>query len=191
MDRLTTFVAVSLLAVFSLAGEAAFAAETPDSLIPNPGFEVDANSDGVPDGWPKASENVQYLSENGNHFVRLKSTEVGKMVLIYRLIDLQPTDKAFELSFRVRYEGIKPGANPWFDGRVMMNFKDAEKKVVKGAPGAPNFKGTNKEWQSRTVKLTVPEGAKTLEIMPCLFQVEAGSIDFDDLKLVRMASQTK
>ena len=70
-----------------------------------------------------------------------------------------------------------------------MNFKDADGKVLKPSPAPPVFKGTSKEWQSRSQKFQVPEGAKTLEIMPCLFQAAAGTLDFDDLSLNRLTAK--
>ncbi len=186
---MTKLIAIALLGTSFMLADAfaqAPAARPAQSLIANGDFETDNDGDKVPDGWPAVSDNINYEVENGNRCLRLKITEPGKNVLVYRSIDLKPEDKAFEFSFRVRYADIKPGAQPWFDGRVMINLKDAAKKVMKGGPGHPNFRGTNNQWQQRSIRFTVPEGAKTLEIMPTLFQAASGTLDFDDLRLVRI-----
>lgn len=156
------------------------------SLIPNGDFETDKDANGAPDGWPSAGPTIAWQNEGGNHYLRLQVAEPRKPAMVYRSLDLKPEDKAFEFSFRVRYDGIKPGAQPWFDGRIMVNFKDDQKKTVKGGPGHPNFRGSNAQWQQKTIRFTVPEGAKVLEIMPTLFQAEAGTLDLDDLRLVRI-----
>jgi len=36
-------------------------------------------------------------------------------------------------------------------------------------------------WVERSAKFLVPEGAKTLDFMPALFQVETGTFDLDDM----------
>ncbi|MEX0774540.1 MAG: glycoside hydrolase family 5 protein [Phycisphaeraceae bacterium] len=159
------------------------------ALLSNGDFET--LKDGAPVGWfGKNTDNISVQEEAGNHFLRLKVTEPpesAKTVLVYRSVDLPADAKALELSYRVRYEDIKVGKEAWFDGRIMMNFKDAEKKVVKPAPKHPNFRGTNKEWTARTQKMLVPQGAKTLEIMPTLFQAATGTLDFDDFKLTPLS----
>ncbi len=155
------------------------------SLIANGDFETDADRDGAPDGW-KAGGGVSFeKDEAGNRFLRLKVEEPGKMVMVYCAVSMKPEYQAFELAYRVRYEGIKAGKQEWFDGRIMMNFKDAEGKTLKPAPAPPVFRGT-KDWQARSQKFLVPEGAKTLEIMPCLFQAAAGTLDFDDFRLISL-----
>jgi len=64
----------------------------------------------------------------------------------------------------------------------MMNFKDAGGKKLGGAP-APNIGKSTEGWVERKVQFLVPEGARTLEMMPTLFQVQHGTLDFDDLVL--------
>ncbi len=156
-------------------------------LIVNGDFETDADANGVPDGWYRENtDNISLQEEAGNHFLRLKVTEPDKMILVYRAIPVRAEDKAFELSFRVRYEEIQPGRNEWFDGRIMMNFKDADGNVIKPGPPSPSFRRTSKQWQQRSIKFIVPEGAVMLEIMPCLFQAKAGTLDIDDLHLRRL-----
>ena len=183
--------AIWMVGAALVLGRGAWAADAPGSLIVNGDFETDKDADGAPDGWPKAGGGLSWEKEGDNHFMRLKVAEAGKMVMVYRSIVLKPEIKTLELSYRVRFDGIKIGAQVWFDGRIMMNFRDGDKKEVKPGPRPPNFKGTQKEWQTRTQKISVPEGAKTLEVMFTLFNAEAGTLDFDDIKLVPVEAEAK
>lgn len=150
------------------------------SLIPNGDFEQ------MKEGWPldwSRHEQASCLEESGNHFIR-QTANAGKMVMLYRSIPLAKQAEAFKLSFRVRWEGVKVGKEKWFDARVIIDFKDAAGQKLPGGPGHPNFKGTSKGWETRTLGLVVPSGAATLEIMPTLFNAAAGTLDIDDLALV-------
>jgi hypothetical protein len=152
------------------------------TLLPNVGFETDADKDGAPDGWPAATAgtDVRWVTEAGNRFLRLHATEPGKMISVFQAVPVAPGHKAYELTYRVRHDGIKPGAKAWFDGRIMLNFKDADGRTLAG-PAAPYYRGSSKgEWKPASHKFLVPEGARKLEFMPALFQVESGTIDFDD-----------
>ncbi len=172
-----------LLGIVTMSAGPIHAEDAPANLIPNGDFQTDKNSDGTPDGWDKPGANILYPVEDGSTFLRLHSTEPGKQVMVYKAINITPDMKALELTYRVRYENIKPGKQAWFDGRIMMNFKDAQKKVVKPSPSPPYFRGTKNEWVPKSQKFLVPEGAVVLELMPTLFQVESGTLDLDDLSL--------
>jgi hypothetical protein len=74
---------------------------------------------------------------------------------------------------------LVPGAQLWFDARIMADFKSAAGAKVKGAK--PLVFRKNTDWVERKVSFLVPEGAVALEIMPALTQVDAGSFDIDDL----------
>lgn len=163
----------SLLAVLLAASVQAV------SLIPNGSLERAA---GVwPEGWPRP-ERAAYLEEGGNHFLR-QTAEPDKMVMLYQSIRLPKGAEAFKLTFRVRWEGVKVGKEKWFDARVIIDFKDADGQKLPGGPGHPNFKGTSKGWETRTLGLVVPPGAATLELMPALFNAAAGTLDIDDMEL--------
>lgn len=123
--------------------------------------------------------------EASNHFMRLEVKEPGKAVMAYRLVKIAGT-RALKLSFRARWTGVKRGQQPWFDARVMMEFKDADKQKIPGAPGAPYFTGSSDGWQRREVFMTVPDTATYLELMPSLFKAEAGTLDIDDLSLIEI-----
>ena len=159
------------------------AAEVPPApLLPNGSFETDADADQWPDGWPLAKDGASWIEESGNHFLHLSAAEPGKMVMLYQQVRIPETVKALVLTWRMRVSDLKKGKQSWHDARIMMDFKDAEGKKLKGAP-APNTGKSTEGWIERSVSFLVPEGAQTLEFMPALFQVQKGTFDLDDIAL--------
>ncbi|WP_395749131.1 glycoside hydrolase family 5 protein [Prosthecobacter sp.] len=157
----------------------AFAAS--GGLLPNGDFEA-GNDAGFPASWP-ANEHITWQQEGGNHFLRLQSPKPGANVTAFRFVTLSPDVKALELSYKVRYDGIKRGRKAWFDGRIILNFKGPSKEAVSPSPKPPTFTGTAKDWKSRTQQFRVPDGAATLELLFTLFEAESGQLDFDDIAL--------
>ena len=84
-----TLLALLVLVVLLISRQAVAADSLP--LITNGNFETLA--DGVPEGWGKVSETISFPAEEGNHFLRLKALEPGKMVMVYRSIPLTAVDK--------------------------------------------------------------------------------------------------
>jgi endoglucanase len=157
-------------------------ADGPKPLIPNGDFETSADKQ-WPDGWQRP-KGVRWLEEAGNHFLRLSADEPGAMVLLYRRVDLPADVKALRLEWRQRIANLVPGKQPWFDARIMLEFKDAAGANAKPGPAAPYSRGNTDGWTRRNVEFLVPEGAKSLELMPTLFQVQSGTFDLDDVSLV-------
>ncbi|GEP43210.1 glycoside hydrolase family 5 protein [Brevifollis gellanilyticus] len=155
------------------------------SLITNGDLETIQES-GKPAAWALGKDTT-LEKEGENHFLRLKSPQPGANVLVYRSIPLTPDVKALELSYKARHEGIKRGKKAWFDGRIIMNFKNAAKGAVNPSPKPASFNGTSKEWKTKTQQFRVPEGAATLEILLTLFEAESGQLDFDDITLTPIA----
>ncbi len=177
MTATRTALALLLTFLFCLAARAE---ESTPSLLSNGDFEQAV--DGWPKDWPRP-DGVSYEEEDGNHFLRLHARP-EKMLTVYRVVHVKPEHKAYAFSFRARAIELKPGKANWHDGRIILDFKDADGKKMKGGPGHPNFKGTTKNgWTERRIEFLVPEGAQTLEIMPAMFQVASGTLDLDDLKL--------
>ena len=153
------------------------------ALISNGDFEKPNASGDFAADWPKAGS--WETDTDGNHFLRLKSTAPGATVLVYRSITLPAGVKAFELSLRWRISGLKPGDMPWFDARIMMDVKDASGNKLTPQPSPLYSRSNTKDgaWVSRTTSFLVPEGGVTLDLMPSLFQVKAGTFDVDDIVL--------
>ena len=153
----------------------------------NGNFEASAKGD-WPDGWghPKSGS---WEQENGNHFLRLTTAQPGQMNSLYQMYKVPAGCKALELVWRERVTGLKVGSKPWFDARVLVQFKDAAGKDVPGNPGpAATGKDTN-GWESRKIQFLVPDGAATVVFMPALFQTTAGTFDLDDVELKAIDAQ--
>lgn len=183
-----SFIVAGLLASACVAAPASKkvtppAASANASLIINGDFEVAGVDTSWPDGWarPNAGE-PSWVLEDGTHFVRLRATAPGQTLLLHRVIPLPASAKALKFSARVRVTDLTPGAQPWFDARIVTDFKNSEGAKIKGAKTLTFRKDT--DWVEKTVSFLVPEGATSIEIMPSLFQVEGGSFDVDDLTLV-------
>jgi endoglucanase len=152
------------------------------SLIANGSLEKDSDNDGWPDQWP-GQKTATWKEEEGNHFLRLESKSTGQTVLLYHSIRLPKDAKALRLSWRQRITDLKPGSKPWFDARIMLEFRNSADKKVPGGPSAPYSRRSTDGWQPRSIEFLVPEGAAALALMPSLFQVNAGVFDLDDFEL--------
>jgi endoglucanase len=156
--------------------------DTIKPLLPNGNFET--AKDQWPEHWQRPKVGVRYMEENGNHFLRLIATEPGTTVLLYRSVNIPADVKALKLSWRQRVTDLKPGKQPWFDARIMLDCKDASGNKLKAGPAAPYTRKSTDGWVERKAEFLVPKGTRTLELMPTLFQVEKGTFDLDDVALV-------
>lgn len=154
-------------------------------LLPDGSFESADPSGAPPKSWSSlpAGASILKIGTDWNHFLRLEVQQPGNPVTVYKAVPLTPDIKALALEYRVRYSGIQPGKEAWFDGRILMNFKDAAGSLLKPAPPTPHWKGSSKGWEIKSHKFLVPDGAATLEVMFTLFNATAGTLDFDDVRL--------
>lgn len=152
------------------------------SLVTNGDFETDAKGRGWPDDWGHAKGGT-WEKEDGNHFLRLTAPAPGQLIVLYRAIDLPAGVKALQLTWRQRVTNLQPGREPYYDARIMLDFKDASGKKLSGAPSPPYTRSDTKGWVEKSTKFLVPENALSLELMPALFQVERGTFDLDDIVL--------
>ena len=158
----------------------AAAAELPN-LLANGDFENGAA------GWPQPA-GATIEAEGANHFLRLKSAAPGQTVNVYRQVPVAGM-ATLQLTFRTRHSDVKRGAQPWFDARVILDFKDETGKIVKGAPGHPFFTGSSDGWKDKSLRFEVPSTATTFSLMPALFQPESGTLDIDDIVLTDVSAR--
>lgn len=152
-------------------------------------------------GWNhegRHAEKKNVTAEEGNHFLRLVSTKPGAMVVDYREIDMPAGVEALELRWRQRVTGLKTGDKPWFDARIMLEWKDQAGAKLKQKPSPPYAQKDTGGWVDRSTSFLVPEEAVTLVLMPSLFNVKAGTFDLDELVLrpvdpapIRAAAETR
>ncbi|HSI34994.1 MAG TPA: glycoside hydrolase family 5 protein [Tepidisphaeraceae bacterium] len=169
------FRAIFLLSLFALPTQAA-------ELLPNGDFQSATMPDGPPDHWPAAKGGASYVKEGENRYLHLAASKPDEMVMTYRQVRVPKDVKAIEMSWRQRTADLKKGKQAWFDARIMLQWKNAAGEKVAGKLPAPNT-NKNSDWIEKKVSFLVPEEGLTLEIMPTLFRVEAGSFDIDDLSL--------
>lgn len=152
-------------------------------LISNGDFETATDNPNWPNGWaqPK-SGSCSYEIEDGRRFVRINSTAPGETIILYRNVLIPAGVKAVELRLRARVIGLQPGTQPWFDARILADFKSVSGVKLKGAKPIAFRRDTN-GWVERSIRFAVPEGAVSIDIMPSLFQVYTGTIDIDEVQL--------
>ena len=153
-----------------------------EELIPNGDFQRDADDDQWPDGWAKL-DGGRWLADEDNRFLRLESSSPGKLVMLYQEFKVPAGAEALELTWRQRVSGLKVGKQAWFDARLLLEFLDADRQKVTPSPKAVATRKDTDGWTEKSATFLVPAGAKTLKFMPSLFQVEAGTLDLDDIAL--------
>ncbi len=161
-------------------------------LLSNPEFDSATSDPSWPDDWPRprgGAWSSSWKNEDGRKFISLTATEPGQTILVYRLVPIPSDVKAVELTLRARVTGLKPGPKAWFDARVMTDFKNANGAKIKGAR-AISFRKSTDGWVDKSVRFAVPEDATAIELMPTLFEVDAGTFDVDMLQLTAIDPAT-
>jgi hypothetical protein len=75
------------------------------------------------------------------------------------------------------------GHEIWWDGRILLEFRDKAGNRLSPSPSSPHWNKHSKDWATYTSDFLVPEGAATLEITPALIRVQSGTLDLDDITL--------
>ncbi len=128
------------------------------------------------------------LTTEESKFLRLVA-DPGQMVSLYARLPVTGL-KALKLTYSVRYTDVKRGEKPWFDARIMLDFKDAAGLNVQPKPPAPYYTGSSTGWRKESLSFAVPETAATLSVMPALFQAASGTMDLDDLQIIAIDPAT-
>ncbi len=133
--------------------------------------------------WAKPKTGVvSWREEGGDHFIRLEAAEPGKTTMLHQLVPLQGA-AAVEVSIRARVSDLKKGPQNWFDARVIINFCDSAGKEIKSTAKPIAFGKNTDGWVERKVQANVPLGATFIAIMPSLFNVETGVLDFSEVSV--------
>lgn len=153
--------------------------ETP--ILPNGGFETAGERSDWPDFWEPPKSGVTWETEAGNRFVKLQSPSPGELVTLHRALPVPPGAQALELTWKQRVTGLKIGRKPWFDVRMVVQFEDAEGRLIEKQPKHPSASKDTRGWVNRRTAFLVPEKAAKLVVMPTLFYPAAGILEVDDL----------
>lgn len=172
--------AAMLLCLSAGAGAAAEASEPEQaqaSLLSNGRFEQANASGDWPKDWPRES-GVTWEREGETRFLRLRQSEPGKHLVVYRSLVLpQPLPSAIEVRLRLRYTDIVAGDENWHLGRILLHFKNEAGEVLHPDPDTRWYRGSSDGWVEGSYRLKVPEGSHLLEVMPCLFHAKSGTLD--------------
>ena len=152
------------------------------SLLPNPDFDLATKDPAWPDDWGKGA-GISWETENGKHFLRLTSTEPGKMILAYREMPIPAGVKTLQISIRFRSNGVVAGEKNYMDARAIFHFMDSNRKPVQGDPKVLSLTKNDGDWNTATEQCVVPTGATMLVLMPSLFKVAAGTLDLGEVSV--------
>lgn len=151
------------------------------SIIPNGSFSDQTK--GLPTAWGKMSGDLSWQSEDDNTFLRIQSSQPGKLSMLYRTFDIPAGTEALELTWKQRITELKKGKMPWHDARIMIEFQGIDGKKLSSKPSPAYTQKNTNDWEEKSKSFLVPEDALTVILMPSLFEVAAGTFDIDDLQL--------
>ncbi len=177
---------------FPVAREVLNAVVAVPSLLLNGDFETDNDKDDHPDTFERQDGitlEKETLGGKENRFLRLKQSEAGEFLRLYHAVPIPAQHKQLELQFRARATDVKHGRETYHDARFIFHFLDANRAQVNPDP-APLSIPDSEKWTQRSVRFNVPDGAAFLVIMPSLYEVQSGTLDIDDLRLVPLAATT-
>ena len=160
-----------------------------NNLVPNSSFSAATKNSAWPDGWGNgALPGLTWETEKESHFMRLAAQTPPRTVMLYKMILLNNGVKAVDVSFRYRLIGLVKGEIPPGDARTPLHFLDGTRvghlengKVL--GPDLPDlvFPSTGADWAVVQRRLTVPDGATKLQLMPALWGAKAGTLDIADI----------
>lgn len=148
-------------------------------LVANPGFTVDDNYDGWPDGWIRGKGLSWQLNKAPElSYVRLKVEEPGKSPVFYKEIPLSATVRAVDFLIQARAADVVGGDESWHDARLQLEFRNADKGKLRPTPKPLVVsRAGSTDWTSFSGTLEVPPDAATLVIVGALFYCQAGTLD--------------
>ncbi len=173
----------ALLSLLILLSVPAFSSE----MLKNGSFELDENSDGVPDSWSRShQQGVELIKDGANRFVKLSNStpeykSISQIILLPEKRDGRLTVKA-----NVKIKDIVKGPQEWEMARVMVLFFDANGVQTGGWPELGRWQGSFDRAEKLAI-INVPPAARTVEIKPELSNC-TGEMIIDDISVVSGAS---
>ena len=126
-----------------------------------------------------SAENL--VPESHRSFKLVQQTP-GKMNMRYIQVNVPSKYEGITITAEVKYTDVVRGDKNWFDARVMSNWIDANSQKKSGGPIIGGWKGT-KDWFPVKKVVKVDPGAAGIALMPCLFNVKGGSLEFRNLSV--------
>jgi hypothetical protein len=157
-------------------------AAVPQNLVSNPGFEQDANGDGLPDGWSLPEGMVAWddaAKHGGGRSLRFTNASKETYRLITQELPLKPGQR-YHFSAWVRGENVRDG-DPWNDGAgICMEWHDAQGKWLGGS--YPSCSTGTFDWaQVSETAGPLPEGVAGGHVVLYLRRSNTGTAWFDDV----------
>ena len=107
----------------------------------------------------------------------------GKMGMVYTPVLFPKGTAGVVVSGEAKWDDVVRGDKNWFDARIMTDFIDSNCKKVKGGPAIGGWHGKGGEWKPFRKSIKVPDGAAGIALMPCLFNVKAGTLAIRNLSV--------
>ena len=107
----------------------------------------------------------------------------GQMSLVYTPVFFPKETEGVVVSGEAKWDDVVRGDKSWFDARIMTDFIDSKCKKVKGGPAIGGWHGKGGEWKPFRKSIKVPDGAAGIALMPCLFNVKAGTLAIRNLSV--------
>jgi hypothetical protein len=178
MKKLQTSLLTALLSALSLS------AQTDNAYATSPLLESDFEQISAEQTWPMdwpQPDTATWEIEDGNRFLRISSEEPGKMVMIYKEINIPEGTQELQIKWKQRVSGLVLGAQSWNDARLMLEFMDENRQALSPKPKAPSTNRDTNGWVEKEITIAVPANAHILKFMPTLLQVSEGTLDLDDI----------
>lgn len=159
----------------------------PSEMLKNGSFELDENSDAVPDSWSFSNrQGIELIKESSNRFVRLSNSgpehkSISQVILLPEKRDGRMTVKA-----SVKINRVIKGPQEWEMARVMVLFFDANGVQTGGWPELGRWQGSF-DWAEKLAIINIPPSARTVEIKPELSNC-VGEMMIDNISVVQGAS---
>ncbi|MBR1871108.1 MAG: cellulase family glycosylhydrolase [Kiritimatiellae bacterium] len=125
---------------------------------------------------------AENLVPEGKRDVVVPFKEAGKMSLVYTQVKIPAGTEALLFTAQVKYADVVPGAQKWFDARIISDWFGSDFKKVKSGPAIGGWKGTH-DWIDVRKTFEVPAGVAGIALMPCLFNVKSGSFEVRNMSL--------
>jgi len=162
------------------------------NLAVNPGFETDANGDGVPDNWVKNTPNgISIIKGTDGNYVRLFNTVNNYIDLSQNIPVDSKAIKQITVKAKIKINNVVKYKEDWEMARVMVLFFDDKGNQVGGWPELGRWKGSF-DWSEKVNVINVPEGASKItlqvQLANCTGEMFADDISVepgDNLKIPR------
>ena len=162
---------------------------TPDDMLPNSGFEIDANVDGTPDGWQKVTysgspvfnlDTTEYMEDAQSQ--KISGSSTGDRASIAQSWDVSSLSyDTITFSTYVKTQNIVTSNPAGFGTSVRISYLDASNQLVIPAVSISGVNGTT-DWSKLERRLTIPEGTITMRIELFLY-LASGTVWWDDVSV--------